>query len=471
MKIRFATLALALVVGMSGVSAAVVSVAAPNVPVAHAAAMTRSDTSGSITGTVVNGTHGSAPVPGQAVTLQVSVNSGKTQNAGTATTDTGGHFSFTGLDASGGSVYALDTHFQGGDFGSGAITFSAGTAQQVTLPVYDTNSSDAAIKVSVATVLFSQPNKQAGTIRVGEFISFVNSATTAFLGTTAPANGMPMGLLRFALPDGATNLTVGQGFANTQVIQVGSGFGATATLPPGTTQFAFVFDVPYTGTDYVFSYKTEYATDSMVVLVPTNILTDARDFTAKPPVDALGQKYQLLQASNVKSGAQLSTRLWNLPLAGEQPDLDFRWLLALVGALTALLALLLGLYLKRGNLAVALGLLPPAALADRHAVTERSRVRQQNEAERKRLLKALLALDGHRAAGDVDERTYQRRRTELRDQLKALLVRDRDQLTNPVPQGEAASAAENAPATAAASKGEQLPASQSRKRQAVGGRR
>lgn len=421
MKRYVLPLALALALGLS-----LLGMALASAPAMHAAGL-HADTSGSITGAVVNGTHGNAPVTGQVVTLQASVNHAKTQDVSTATTDASGHFSFTGLDASGASVYQLVAQYQSGEFTSGAITFDSGAAQQVTLSVYDTTTSDAALKVSVATVLFSQPNKQAGTIPVGEFISFTNSGTSAFVGSTAPANGMPMGLLRFALPDGATNLTVGQGFADTQAIQVGTGFGATATVPPGTTQFAFTFDVPYTGTDYVFHYKAEYPTDSVVVLVPTNMLTDARDFTAKPPVDALGEKYQLLQASNLKGGTQLATRLWGLPQAGEQADLDYRWLLALAGLLALLLAGLLALYLKRGNLAVALGLLPPAALAagsvDAETTTaaDDERRRRAHEAERTRLLESLLTLENRYAGGALDSASYERRRVELRGRLKALL--------------------------------------------------
>lgn len=467
MKIRFAAYALALVLALAALALPATA------PIAGAAAASRADTAGSIAGTVVNGTHRNAPVPGQAITLQVSVKSGPTQNLKTTTTDAHGHFSFTGLDASGDSVYALDTQFEAGEFGSGAITFSSGAAQNVALKVYDTSSNDAALSVSVATILFSPPNKQTGVIPVGEFISFKNSGNTAFVGTTAPANGLPMGLLRFALPAGATNLTVGQGFGGSQAIQVGSGFGSTATVPPGTSQFAFVFDAPYTGTDYVFHFKAEYPTASVVVLVPTNVLTDAGNFTAKPPVNALGQQYQLLQASNVKSGTQLSMRLWNLPLPGEQPDLDFRWLLALAGALALLLALLLGLYLRRGNLAVTLGLLPASALAPRTSAEERTRARAEREAERKRLLKSLLALENQYAAGDVDSERYERRRAELRDKVKALLVAEPEESAEPqeAPDNADSGASVSVSSPHPAATAEQPRPSVPNKRQAVGGRR
>lgn len=462
MKTRFACSALMLLLGLAVFAA---GTGVRSAPTAHAAAF-RGNTAGSISGTVENGTHGNATLTGQTVTLQASVNNGKVQNAASTTTDTQGHFSFTGLDTSGDTIYALDTRFQGGDFNSGALSFDSGAVQQANLTVYDTTSSDAALSVSVATILFSEPNKKAGLIHLGEFVSFKNSGKTAFVGSTAPANGMPMGLLRFSLPDGATNLTVDQGFANSQIIQVPTGFGATTTVPPGSTQFAFAYDVPYTSTAYPFQYKPEYATSQVVVLVPTDMLTDARDFTAKPPVDALGQKYQLLEADNVKSGTQLSTRIWDLPLPGEQPDLDFRLLFAFAGVLALALAALLGLYVKRGNLAIALGLLPASAFEPKTAAS-RTQVRQQRDVERKRLLKALLALDNQHAAGNVDAAHYERRRLELRGKLKALLLTESEHAE----KADTPAADEASRPTHDAAQRERSQAPQSRKRQTVGGRR
>lgn len=462
MKTRVTSAALTLLLGLVVFTA---SASLRSVPTAHAATL-RTNTAGSISGTVENGTHGNASVSGQSVTLQASVNNGKAQNVASTTTDAHGHFSFAGLDTSGDTVYALDAQFQGGDFNSGALSFDSGATQQANLTVYDTTSSDAALSVSVATILFSEPNKKAGLIHVGVFVGFKNSGKTAFVGSTAPANGMPMGLLRFSLPAGATNLTVDQGFANSQVIQVATGFGATTTVPPGSTQFAFAYDVPYTGTDYVFQYKPEYATSQVVVLVPTDMLTDARDFTAKPPVDALGQKYQLLEADNVKSGTQLSTRIWDLPLAGEQPDLDFRLLFAFAGVLALVLAVLLGLYVKRGNLAIAFGLLPASAFEPR-ASANRTQARQQREAERKRLLKALLTLDNQHAAGTVDAAHYEGRRMELRGKLKALLLAEGEHAET----AEISATDEASRPTSDAGQRKRSQTSQSRKRQTVGGRR
>ena len=128
----------------------------------------------------------------------------------------------------------------------------------MTLSVYDVTHSTASLRILSATALFREPRPANGLIGVAELFTFQNESATAFVGTTDPVDGQPMGLLRFALPAGATNITLGKGFDGAQAAQVAAGFGANATVPPGQTQFAFVFDLPYTGTSYTFPLKVVY---------------------------------------------------------------------------------------------------------------------------------------------------------------------------------------------------------------------
>src|SRR5579872_577040 len=328
----------------------------PGTAAAHGATRAASG-NGTITGTVLNGSKGNVPVAGQTVTLDMYVSHAQTQSAATTTTDAHGHFSFGGLDGSGSTIYQLDVKYANGNFTSATIDFASGPSVDQTITVYDTTSDPSALSVTNTTMLFSSPNTQTGLIPVGVFITFKNSGGLAFVASAAPASGgMPEALLRFALPQGAQNLTLGAGFTNVQAMQVDKGFAALATIPPGTSQFAYTYSLPYTGTDYNFQFQAVYPTAAVTLLVPTNILVDDGDYAAKPPVQALGQQYQLLEADSVQPGEVLKMRLWDLPIPGEQADLDQRMLLILAGVLALLLALLVGFYLKRGNLAVALGI-------------------------------------------------------------------------------------------------------------------
>jgi hypothetical protein len=400
-----------------GCTLALAVVAAP----AHAAPALEAPAlymNGTVSGTLVNGTHNNAIVAGQDIALQ-AIQGAKAQDVAKATSDGQGHFSFTGLDTSGDTTYAVYARYQGGLFPSGAITFDNGTTQTITLTLYDVTHSDGAISVSVATLLFSAPNAPKGLLPVGEFYTFKNSGNTAYIATPDAANGKPMNLLRFSLPDGATNLTLGAGFDEAQVAQVGTGFGATATLPPGETQFAFAFDAPYRGTQYQIHYKVEYPTAKMVVLIPTDMHANGQDFAAQPQVSASGKQYQLFTKSDVAPATQLGLRLRDLPLPGLQPDLDFGQLVVVVGGLALLLALLLFLYLRRGRLAVVLGLVPASTFAASKRAIPAERER---EATRKRLLKTLLRLERQHEAGTLGDADYAHKRAETRAALRAILA-------------------------------------------------
>ena len=383
---------------------------------AHAGAATPS---GTIAGSVVNGTHANTPVPGATVTLLVYVSHATTRAAQTAVSDSAGHFAFTSLDASNNATYEVTTQFQGGNYSSGLITFGAGSRQSVVLHVFDATSRTSALTVTNATMLLSPPDVLQGLIPVGVFMTFRNTSDKAFVGSVAPANGQPMGLLRFALPVGATSLTLGAGFEGVQAIQVSTGFGAAATVPPGTTQFAYVFDVPYTGTSYSLAYKAEYPTDQVAVLVPSTLSTSRVDFTTMSPVTALGQQYQLLEANRVTSGQTVTMRLTHLSLPGQQPDLNTGWLSIFAALLGLALLGLLGLFMRRGALIMLTGF-GNRALGSASLTGSVSPV-SVPQSTRSALLHSLLELDDARAKGQVNDRTYRARRADLRAELKSLM--------------------------------------------------
>lgn len=380
---------------------------------------------GTIAGVVQNGTHGSAPVAGQQVTLQLTIGS-TTKDVATQTTDAQGRFSFAGLDVAtsdlGGS-YAVYTRFQGGVFADGPINLATGPTQTAQLMVYDATQDSSALSVSVATILIRKPDVTHGLIGVGEFLTIRNSGTTAFVGSlpsTSTGGKMPS-LLRFSLPPAAQNVTTGVGFFNTDAIQIGTGFAAAATVPPGQTEFAFAYDLPYTGATLNIPYKAEYPTDQVVTLVPPDLRAHgASGVTAQGIVTAFGSRYQVYTANNVALNGQTAVNLVDLPLPGEPQDLNVSHLFWLGGGLALLLALLLALYLWRGALAVTLGLVPAAALVAAPASAAADGT--SHAIERERLLRDLLALERRRAAGDVTEEQFKREDADLRGRLRTLLA-------------------------------------------------
>lgn len=375
-----------------------------------------------ISGIVVNATHQNAIVANQKVTLQRGSGSA-THDIATTVTRPDGHFSFANIAGSPSDTFAVYTQFQGGMFPSAAVTLGSAGVTTVQLKVYDTTNDDAHLRVSVATLLVRQPRPMNGLLGVGEVISIENTGTTAFVGTPTGDANKPMRLLRFATPPNASNLSLGIGFSGSQIITTDKGFGATATVPPGTSDFAFAIDLPYTGTAADISYKAVYPTARVVMLVPPDMFVNGKDFQAQGLIDSLGTRYQLFTVANAAAGRQMSLQVTGLPKAGEQSNLDVRSLI-IFAAILALLALLaLGIYLRRGDIAPALGLRPASSRADDSQETVQAGGTVNTEVEEhNRLLSELLIAERAHSAGALSDEAYRQRDRELRRRLRELLA-------------------------------------------------
>lgn len=390
-------------------------------PSAHAA-----EGSGTVAGLLTNGTT-SAAVAGQRVTLQLTIG-GTAKDLASVTTNAAGAFAFTTVDASPadlGADWAVYTMFQGGLYSSAPVTVKAGQSVDVSFAVYNATQDASNLRVRMATILIREPDAKHGLVGVGEFFTIENTGKTAFVGEAPSGSGaataMPS-LLRFALPANAINLTTGAGFFNTQVIQINTGFAATATVPPGQTEFAFAFQVPYTGSSLSVPFRSEYPTDQVVALVlPTMLVRDTPGLSADGIVTAFGARYQVFSANGVAPQRQLSLNLYDLPQAGERQDLNTYALMWLAAALAALMALLLALYLWRGALASALGLTPTATGALTRTLDQTADERQR-EAERKRLLETLLDLERRRERGELSAERFKQEEAAPRRRLRELLA-------------------------------------------------
>jgi hypothetical protein len=377
---------------------------------AHAATATDANT---ISGVVVNASHQNTIVANQKVTLQRTVGN-SAQDIATTVTGQDGRFSFSNVSGTSDDTFAVYTQFQGGLFPSSTVNLGTSDATSLQLKVYDATNDDANLRVTVATMLIRDPRPVNGLIGVAEVVSIENTGTKAFVGTPTGDASKPMRLLRFATPPNASNLSLGLGFSGAQLVTTDKGFGVTATVPPGATDFAFAIDIPYTGTTADFSYKAVYPTARVVTLIPPDMFVNGQDFQAQGIVDSLGTRYQLFTA-NAKAGQQVSLQLTGLPEAGEKGYLDARAVMILAAILGLLALLILALYLRRGNLAAAVGLIPAKASASA------ARMELADSADRDVLLREILALERAHKAGNVSDKDFQQQDRALRLRMRATL--------------------------------------------------
>ncbi len=352
------------------------------------------------------------------MTLQ-SLGGNGTTDLASVTTDSAGRFAFAHLADADGAVYAVYTRYQQALFTTGSITVQGGT-QNVQLVVYEVTGSDAALRITSITALVRDPRPVNGLIGVGEFFTFHNSGNTAYLGSTQAGAGLPMNLLRFALPTGATNVTLGAGFDGAQSATVSTGFGATATVPPGDSQFAFAFDLPYTGTSALLTIKAEYPTDSALLLVPPPYTAQPQGMLTRGQISSNGVEYSAFTRGALAAGTQVAARLSGLPPAGESPALGFGQLVALAGALALLLAALVAIYIRRGQLPFALGVANAALSHDSVGAQPAQPV--EGDVEREQLLYELLALQQARGRGELTTAQFRRRTADVRAALRALIA-------------------------------------------------
>jgi Carboxypeptidase regulatory-like domain len=397
-------------------------------PAALAAPRAVGGPAGQLDGNLLDGTNNGAPIAGQTVTLMMQAGAAGRQVA-TTVTDAQGVFHFSGLATDQADLYVATAQYQGATYTTDPISLAGDPhPAPVTLLAYEATPSDAQIGVGRVVILLHEPDVAAGTITAAEVVTMVNAGGRTYVGSTAPANGKPMNLMRFALPAGAKDLVAQDGFGTAQLIQVDRGFATTAPLQPGQTQFSFAFAYPYDGTRSAFTYQAVYPTAQLVVLAPPDMTISAPGFTSLGQVSTAGGRVQVWQANALLPGKSASVGLSKLPVPGERSDFDPAALFVLAAILAALALGLVGYYVRRGGApGPALSLAGPAGATGgelARAGTKAAAARREPGAEGEgtapqALLQALVRLDCAREAGKVDEGAYRVQRDALKAELKA----------------------------------------------------
>lgn len=377
---------------------------------------------GRIQGHLLNGTQGKAPVAQQAVTLQMAQGP-NSRDLATSTTDASGAFSFANLATDKTISYAIYVRYQGAQYVSDLISLADQSAQQVDLTVYDATTSAAKLAVVQATILVHEVDQQKSSMTISEVVDFKNLDTHSFVGSLDGSKGKPQALL-FSLPQGARNITLSKGFDGYQVIRVDRGFATNAALVPGSSEFAFAFDVPYSTSTSDLSYRAIYPTVQLSLLVPLNIQASAAALAPQGETSVGQHQYRLFVGSGLVANQEILVHLEGLtvPTPGG---------ISLPGG-TSGFWLLVGLAIM---LAILLGTAVIARLTQRqrsvgHARSVSRKVKRtghiphqpERASESKQaLLKELLKLDKDFEAGKLAKAEYQERRAKAKARLRSLM--------------------------------------------------
>ncbi|GCE14375.1 carboxypeptidase-like regulatory domain-containing protein [Tengunoibacter tsumagoiensis] len=374
---------------------------------------------GHIYGRLLDGSNKNAPLANQVVTLQTQQGS-NSQDFATATTDAQGQYSFANLPNDKTTNYALYIRYQGAQYVSDLLTLDSKPEQQVDLTVYEATADASNIAVVSSNVLIHAPDQRTGTVTISEVIDFQNLSSHAYVGSLDGSKGKPNALL-FTLPPNVVNksITLDKGFSGYQVIQVDRGFATDAALMPGPNEFTFSYEVPYSGSEYSFTYDPQYPTVVLSLLVPPSLQATSSTLQPSGLLNADQQPYRLFKAEKLQAHQTIQLSLAGLPTVQKEEapaplNTPVVWLIVSLLVMSAILVLTWFLYRSRRRRV--------GGIATKGA---QSRQKVQTESElddaRQRLLQELLKLDQKFEAGNIEKAHYEEQRKKLKARLRTLM--------------------------------------------------
>ncbi len=411
-----------------------------SVPVYAASGTGGASGTGRIYGQLLDGSHKNAPVGGERVTLQMAQGNNAT-DLSSAITDAHGSYSFANLATAKATSYAVYINYQGAQYTSAIISLATKAVQQVNLTVYAATTSTANIAIVRATILLHTPDAQKGIIPVSELFIFRNLDNRTYVGSLNASQGKP-NALRFSLPHTASKVVLGKGFDGYNAIQVNNGFASDAAVPPGDSQFAFTFDMPYSASEYDFDYTAVYPTVLMTFLAPPEIHASSDTLSSQGPITSDQHTYTLFEGKALLADKAVHVQLAGLPTSQIVPDAP-----ATTTSTSGVPWFVVALLIMAGILCVT-GVIyssvrrQAASMSNKNKSNGKQKTKQQvrgqvqgqrqqkvapvksaNKAgeSEQALLQELLELDKAYEAGTMKKAVYQERRAKIKAQLRALM--------------------------------------------------
>ena len=135
--------------------------------------------------------------------------------------------------------------------------------------------------------------------------SIVNDSKLSYV----PGGG-PMDLIRFALPQGASNLIFDTSLLGADYIQVDRGVALISSVPPGSHEVFYSYVVPYVGSTWNFSKSWRYGANNLKVLVPENLAKLQLGLIDEvKQISLAGKNYNVVEISDVGREENLSLSL------------------------------------------------------------------------------------------------------------------------------------------------------------------
>jgi hypothetical protein len=266
-------------------------------------------------GAVANGTGAGAPPAGATVTVAAG-RGGQPIDQATTTLAADGRFAVAGLPAGPDLTYRARVEHDGVAYWSEPVRLDAGGAlPPLAVTVYERTDDPASVAVERHAIAVLSPDAAERSLEVLEVVSLRNAGDRTWAPRVDGPAG-PMGLLRFSLPDGATDLRPGGGLRGEEILLVDRGFATDMPVVPGRQEVAFSYRIRYGTGDYRLAKTFPYATGLVQVQVPIEIAGGAVGLAEVAPGEAAtvdGRIYRQLQARGLAPRATIALQLGGLP--------------------------------------------------------------------------------------------------------------------------------------------------------------
>ena len=366
---------------------------------------------GIFTGTLANGSGGGIP-EGQNVTL-VGLDQDQTGSYQKALElqsqiNQDGSYSFSGVEVALNRAFLIITSYGGVEYQSDPVIVKDATTNfSIPITIYDKTNDINVLTVDQVHLKFDLSAQNV--IQVTELYIVTNPGKQVVV---VPSDGSSIPFLQVPVGAGSPQYQLAQGSA--QLLNATGGF---ALLPGSDKQYGFLvsFSMPYSKS-LKYNQLFTLPVSSLTVFVPLGMRLSAEQLTAAGPQTIQSQTYLMYQSNKMAAGSSLALALSGRPGASTGFNFD-RQTIVLIGiGIVGILLIGVGIYLY---------------LRDRTRVLkeeqedQEKRNQQQEDAlgeDPENIMDAMIALDDQYKAGEIPKEAYEKRRMELKERLKGILV-------------------------------------------------
>ena len=269
--------------------------------------------------------------------------------------------------------------------------------------IFETTTDTSYLIIDRIHVLIDYP--QPDMVQLGEVIILSNNGDATVV---AEAAGLPA--VSFPLPEGATAIEFEDGALGQRYLQTQDGFGDTVSIPPGAGvyQVMVYFALPFQNNTLEFIQNMNYPVEAVVVLMPVGDMVlkgeNLEDLGIQTIQDGTAQVYS--------SGALNQGERLQFEISGNSE------MILPEGKTSS--ALLQNYWIGLAVLGTGM-LLVGIWLFIRNRKAERSGVDTEEQIDaRDQILDSIIALEDMFQRGDITEKTFQKKRDQLKEKLRPL---------------------------------------------------